>query len=41
MIEFAVFAAVCCLAGAAIVFFFERRQDVLHGRYIERKPWHP
>jgi hypothetical protein len=41
VIGFAVFAAVCCLTGAAIVFFYERRQNVLHGRCIERKPWHP
>jgi hypothetical protein len=41
VIEFAVFIAIGCLAGAAAVFLHERQRDVLHGGYIDRKPWHP
>ncbi|CCE10894.1 exported hypothetical protein [Bradyrhizobium sp. STM 3843] len=38
MIELAVFAAVSCAVGALAVAIYERRQDVLHGPYIERHP---
>ena len=34
MIAFAVFSAICCVAGFFITKLYQWRQDVLHGPYI-------
>ena len=38
LIEFGIFTAVCCVI-AIIVTLYQRRQDVLHGPYIEKRSW--
>ncbi|MGC2082814.1 MAG: hypothetical protein WA702_05560 [Bradyrhizobium sp.] len=39
LIEFGIFAAVCCIIGA-VVTLYQRRQDVLHGPYIDKRSSH-
>ncbi|WP_257164880.1 hypothetical protein [Bradyrhizobium sp. SRS-191] len=35
MFELVVLTAICCIAAVAVVTFYQRRQDVLYGPYIE------
>ncbi|MGJ4932192.1 hypothetical protein ACQR1I_35350 [Bradyrhizobium sp. HKCCYLS2038] len=35
MFEFAILIAICCIATAASLAVYQRRQDVLYGSFIE------
>jgi hypothetical protein len=40
LVDLGIFAAVCCIVGAAVLAIYERRRDVLHGPCIKKKPWY-